>query len=1092
MSKSDQDLNPGQISRLIPEAALQGLSDAFHHEDIPLPFWLLTIFQSLLYRHLDYKSRTIFASIHHESNHHRFTTRLTTDMTFRGQLRNNYLQIDKDSLDRSTINHQQHIPPEELFNSNAQLDTIFFSFSDIAEPEKTENLQSLHIKCSQASSGVQITIFFNPQQYTETEILPLLDLANQILESVINDPDQLISKIPLLSENELNKILFDWNDTFVEYNSGTCLHTQFESQVIISPNAVAAIFDGNHYTLKELSKYSNQFAHYLRSLGIGPETRIGICLDHSFDMLVSLFGILKAGCTYVPIDPDYPPERIQFIIKDADLANIITTPDTQTSPFAASPVELIFIENINGSYPLFSDQPVTNPVNTITSKSIATILYTSGSTGNPKGVMLTHRNIIARFEADSHSEPLQPGEVFAQTSSLSFVDHLQELFWPPICGFPTLIIPAEILNDPQLLLNHLEEFKATRIILVPSFLRVLLNTIGDQKGRLPTLWNWIVGGEPLPPNLIPDFFDKLPHTQMVNGYGATETAGDGTFFNTQQPFQSANVPIGRPLENVQLYILDEEMQPVPIGFPGELYVGGTSISKGYLNRPELTAHKFIHNPFTDQPDGRLWKSGDIGRYLRDGVIEFIGRIDNQIKIRGIRIETSGIEIVINQHPDIKESLVIGKKPDAVEVAHQHYSDLRLLAYVVPHSGNQISHTELRSSLQQKLPDHCIPSAFISLDTFPLNPNGKIERNALPEPDFSQRGIQIGFFAPKSELEKQLAAIWEDIFHINPISVHDNFYDLGGDSFMAMELFAKIEHNLGKRLPISLLIQSQTISQLALSLDIGDQAASWTSLVPIQPEGEGPPIFLVHADGGIMFYQAFVKYFPPSQRIYGLQATGLDGTTQPLDSIEKMAAHYLKEIKSVQPQGPYNLGSYSLGTLIILEMGQQLIRSGDEVGLLANIDADAPGYPNLPAAHNTMKYKFTAHLFTLRDYDLPHKLRYIRNRVWHRIRENLTSIFSWLYVKVNFPMPYPIRYYFVRKIIYQAIDQYKLGKYPGKMTLFRATKQPLVPDPDPTLGWEKLVSGELEICDVEGTHNSMVHEPYLGELVKKINERLVFS
>jgi thioesterase domain-containing protein/acyl carrier protein len=538
------------------------------------------------------------------------------------------------------------------------------------------------------------------------------------------------------------------------------------------------------------------------------------------------------------------------------------------------------------------------------------------------------------------------------------------------------------------------------------------------------------------------------------------------------------VPIGRPIANTQIYLLDRHQQPMPVGVPGEVHIGGVGLARGYLNRSDLTAERFIPHPFSDEPGARLYKTGDLARYLPDGNLEFLGRLDSQVKIRGFRIEVGEIEAVLRQHPAVSQAIVVawGDGP----------GDTRLVAYVVPNQERASTTHELRTFLREKLPDYMVPSAYVMLDALPLNPSGKVDRLALPVPDKARPELEGTFVAPRTPLEFTIAEIWQDVLGMDRMSVYDNFFDLGGHSLLAVRLFAQIEKTFGKRLPLAVLFEAPTIEQLTNVLRQEEWSAPWTSLVAIQPGGSRPPFFCIHGhDGHVFYFRDLARLLGPEQPFYGLQALGLDGKQARHTRVEEMAAHYLKELQTLQPEGPYFLGGYCFGGRVAFEMAQQLCAQGQTVALLALLNAFAPGHPQ-PLPHTTV-FGRVAQMINhywrdLKRLQPEERLPYIR--VKRRSTQSYLKMIARKYVRAigGLLLP-PLRQ--SHETNHYRLQDYVGNVYPGKMTLFRASIQPIRYYRDPQMGWGGLAAGGLEIYEVPSYDGSIVQEPCVRVLAERL-------
>jgi len=902
-----------------------------------------------------------------------------------------------------------------------------------------------------------------------------------ILDAMLSGTNQVCSEIALLTNAERQDLL-DCNHRKVEYPKDVCLHTLIERQVERTPATVAVSYEGYNVTYRALNSHANQIAYYLIQQNVGPGSLVGLYTHPSPEMLSAMLGILKTGAAYVCLDPVYPAHMLKFIVEECELSFLLTTSDIEKAfPIHGMPVLLLDDgRSINR-------EPRTNPSLLLSSDTPVFIVYTSGSSGIPKGVIHSHRNVISRFYSTWDFAPTREDEVYAQTSPLSSIDLIDEIYPPLLRGYRVQLINAAKIRDPNLFVEALEAGKVTRMVLVPSLLRTILSLDRSLAHSLHALRVLLIGGEPLTYALADVFYQKLPHAQLINFYGLTE--GDGTFYPVPpQEKISFAPPIGRPIANTKIYILDSNMEPVPVGMSGEIYIANEGMARCYFKRPELDAQRFLSNPFGDSLEIRLYKTGDRGRFLPDGNIEYLGRIDRMVKIRGFRVELGEVEAAINGHPDVRDCIVLARQSHA-ESSEMLIHGLRLVAYVVLQKSGSISTQALKSYLRTQIPNYALPSNIVVLESFPLSPTGKIDKSALPDPEQVVRELDDNYVAPHDLLETQMIHLWERLLQISPIRVHDNFFDLGGDSLIAIDLFLQIEKMFQKDLPISALIQAPTVAELVRLIRQDSVSYSWSSLVPIQPSGTKTPLFCIHAAGGVMFYNRFVEYLGPDQPIFGLQVRGLLNTKDvPHNDLKQMAADYIQEIRTVQPTGPYQLCAFSMGGIAAFEMACQLRAAGEAVAFLGLFDAYSPGYPKRKPGANVVQFKLSIHRSALSRYDLPQKLNYLRDRLRYRLSVIQSSLFGWIFVILRLPMPHRIRYDYVRKIIEEAAEKYVPGKYPGTLTIFRAKIQPDSILPAPYLGWEGHADN-IETVDVEGTHKSIMKSPDLGELLKQVQARL---
>jgi amino acid adenylation domain-containing protein len=869
-----------------------------------------------------------------------------------------------------------------------------------------------------------------------------------------------------------------WNSSPIVHSRDACLYQMFEAQVEQTPDAIAVILENKQLTYRQLNQRANQLAHHLRTLGVGTEILVGICMERSLEMVVGLLGILKAGGAYVPLDPEYPLDRLAFILEDTQ-APVMLTQEKLVNSLPTHGAQVVCLDS---DWEVISQQSQENPLCQTTGNNLVYVIYTSGSTGQPKGVMISHSGICNQLYWRQTAFPLTETDRVLQTISFSFDPSVWQIFWPLSFGAQLILADPGGHKDSAYLVKLIAEQKITVIALVPSMLRVLL----EQKDveSCNCLRHVSCGGEPLPVELIDRFFARLNLDGVLhNVYGPTEASIDATFWTCKRGSDRAIAPIGCPITNTQIYILDSNLQVVPVGEPGELHIGGIGLARGYLNRPDLTAEKFIQNPFSREPGARLYKTGDLARYLPDGNIEFLGRIDQQVKIRGFRIELEEIEAALNQHPSTRESVVIAREDVP--------GDKRLVAYVVANQEPAPTSHQLRSFLKQKVPDYMLPSAFILLDDLPRTPNDKVDRRALPEPDQtrsnSEKSYSQEYLPAQDTLEVQLTKIWEKLLGIQPIGVRDNFFELGGNSLLAVRLLLQIEKIFGKDLPLATLLQAPTVGQLADIFRQEEWSAPWSSLVAIQAGGSKPPLFCIHpVGGGILCYKNLARYLAPDQPLYALQ--GVDGKQTPLTRIEDMAAQYIKEIQSLQPQGPYFLGGYSFGGLVAFEMAQQLHAQGQKVTLLALLDSYTPKF-----VENTsvFLYRLYIHGLNISQLGLKEKLIYVAGRIQLAINKAIKKINDRFGKWFGCPSSdrLPEHYKVISDNHKEAFRNYLPNIYPGRVTLFRSMLRDSKYYNDPQLGWGELATAGVEIHEIPGDHETMISEPHVLILAEKLQASL---
>ena len=763
-----------------------------------------------------------------------------------------------------------------------------------------------------------------------------------LLHGIVSAPQLPLHALPLLSATERHQLLTQWNDTAVDFPQDQCLHQLFEAQADKTPEAVAVAFGDQQLTYRELNVRANQLASHLRALGVGPEVLVALCVERSLEMIIGLLGILKASGAYVPIDPDYPKDRIAFMLQDAQSAVVVShTPVLQRVELG----DVRFLDLANLA-PL-TDTGDQNGNTLVASHHPAYVIYTSGSTGQPKGVVCTHQGCVSLLHDFQRRAPLQPGDRCSLWTSFGFDVSVYEIFSALLFG-ATLAIPAEaVRSDVDAFLSFLQARQITSAYVPPFMLPALYHRLSADPWN-PALRRLLVGVEPIAQQLLHDIATRLPGLRIINGYGPTEATICATLYEVASPpypSSRVNTPIGRPVANTQIYILDEYLQPVPIGVSGELYIGGVGLGRGYLNRPELTQQKFIANPFPSPPGSRLYKTGDLARYLPDGNIEFSGRVDHQVKLRGFRIELGEIESVLVAHPQVVSCLVLCREDTP--------GDQRLCAYVVLQPGTREDSEVLRRHLAQKLPAYMVPANFLFLSALPLTASGKLDRKALPAPSAPRPSPAP--VAPRTEVEQKLAALFAQVLHLSQVGRDENFFALGGNSLLAVQLVSRASQ-AGLRLSVRDVFTSATVAALAETTagartdpDLG------SCLQPLRAgHGAGALIFLPGAGGSLFAMGMLAQTLPPGAPIWGLTTPPLVGQGEMPESLAELCAEYVRALAQQLPAGPLSLIGHSFGGCAAIELAGQLAATGRPVSQVVLLDSWAPRHAEESSARALLK------------------------------------------------------------------------------------------------------------------------------------------
>lgn len=681
-------------------------------------------------------------------------------------------------------------------DSNAEITLPDLKISPL-EADSGNAKFDLTLIIADSPEGFGVSFEYNTDLFDESTIQRMQQHFENLLQGIVTDPEQTLSSLPLLDETEKQQMFREWNATSMAFPETLCMHQWFEKIAIEQPDAPAVVFNGDTLSYRELNERANQMAQYLRKSRLPTESFVGICMERSPEMIVSILGTLKAGGAFIPLDPAYPPERLEYMIHDSG-ARILLTQEALKEQFANYDARVIAVDT---EWSKIAKELTENLNLPLLPTNLAYVIYTSGSTGKPKGTMLQHRGWCNLGRVQQHAFGVGPGSRILQFSSLSFDASVWEIVMALLSGSALVLTQREMLTTGQGLLEVFSKQKITTVTLPPSVLAVV------PENELPALKTIITAGEACTTDLVARWNQGR---QFFNAYGPTETTVCASMFQVPENYPK-NPPIGKPIGNFKLYVLDENLQPLPVGVPGELLIGGISLARGYLNRPELTAEKFVPDPFSDDPGARMYRSGDLARFLPDGNIEFLGRIDHQVKVRGFRIELGEIEAVLGEHPQLVDVTVIVREDVA--------GDKRIVAYLVPETDSELKVGELRGYLREKLPDYMIPSVFMTLEALPLTPNGKIDRKALPVPDQSRPELESAYVAPRNEVEEKLARICADLLNVEKIGVYDNFFELGGHSLLATQFLSRLRNTFEVELPLRILFEKPVIAELALEIEV---------------------------------------------------------------------------------------------------------------------------------------------------------------------------------------------------------------------------------------------------------------------------------
>lgn len=934
----------------------------------------------------------------------------------------------------------------------------------------------------------KLEVHYQQATFKKDSIRRLCNHLVCLIESIVERPEATVGDLNLLTDRERHQLLVDWNQA-PQVRTDISIKQLFEQQVEKTPEAIALMLapgstpgSSKQLTYRQVNRRANRLAHYLKEKGVGPEVMVGVYLERSLEMIISLLGIFKAGGTCVSLDPAYPTDRIEYMLEDTKAPIVITQARLKDNLAKNYRGKTICIDS---EWETISTQSEKNPTSLAHGENAAYVIYTSGSTGKPKGVVISN-SAIANHTVDCRvGYGLSSADKVLQFSSFNFDASLEQILPALIAGSALVLRDDEVWTTIQFA-EKLTSIGLTVADIPTAYWHQLAEEWHANPGSIPNnnLRLVIVGGEAVNPDKLALWrATAMSKVRFVNAYGPTETTITATAYeisgNTETEAPGKTVPIGRPRGARKVYILDRYGNPTPVGIPGELHIGGPLLAKGYLNRPDLTEAKFIPNPFSDVAEDRLYKTGDLSRYLEDGNIEFLGRLDDQVKIRGFRIELGEIESVLNEHPDVKESIVLARA--------DHGGDKKLVAYIIP-SLSTLDTRRLRTHLKTKLPDYMVPSSFVLLAEWPLMPNGKIDRKALPAPsDTTENEVVNG---PRDPLELQLQLIFERVLRRVPIGIDVSFFELGGDSLQALELLVEIERATGKNLPLGTLYQTSTVEGIALELQKKSANGEWSALVPLQRSGSRPPLYFIHTTpGDILGYGNLVYRLGTDQPCYGFQSIGLKSSELSHTSIQQMAEYYVDLLRKFQPHGPYYLSGWCYGGVVAVEMARLLIEAGEKIGLLALLET--VGMP--PALSN---FKYYLHRIRCSAKMSPARLgTYLREKVKYARDAKMANRMRFKQVDPNGNLkpelerdPRLAQLEHVYNTNLEALSNYKSKHYPGKVTLFNAAERDPALIPDDQYGWVGLAEG-IEVHLVPGNHDTMLTEPNVSVLAQKLNECL---
>ena len=900
---------------------------------------------------------------------------------------------------------------------------------------------------------------YSTDLFDEETITRMTEHFRVFLESAVADPNVAISRLPILGEAERHRLLVEWNDTRVEYPRDTPLHRLIEAQVEKTPDAVALIYESERLTYRELNSRANQLARHLQKNGVGPDVLVGVCAERSIELVIALLASMKAGGAYVPLDPEYPKDRLEMMLADANAPVVLT----QSHLLDRLPVGAKNVFRLDHDWPSIQNEITENPAAAVGGKNLAYAIYTSGSTGKPKGVPNVHEGIVNRLLWMQEMYQLTGKDRVLQKTPFSFDVSVWEFFWPLLTGATLVVAQPGGHRDPAYLVDIVAEQGITTLHFVPSMLSIFLEAAGLE--RCGSVRQVFASGEALSLELQQRFFERID-AELHNLYGPTEAAVDVTYWPCMPDSDWSIVPIGRPIANTQIYILDSNLEPTPIGVPGELHIGGIQLARGYLNRPELAAEKFIRDPFSQETGARLYKTGDLARYLSDGNIEYLGRTDFQVKLRGLRIELGEIESVLGRCEGVLQAVVV--------VREDQPGDKRLVAYLIAGPEREPDAELLRRELEDRLPEYMVPSRFVFVEKFPMTTSGKVDRKALPVPPLEQRD-ETKRVAPRNDIESMVASLFAKVLGLPTVGVTDNFFDLGGHSLLAGRLLAQIHEATGRQVALSAMFRGATVESLAKLVAFGSELDRNPVLMEIKHgDGSRVPFFAIVPPGEeSLGYAMLARHMGPEQTVYKVQGHSPVTLGKRPYSEQEMRAltdEYVAAMRSVQPHGPYCLGGLCDGTHIAEQIVHKLESEGEEVGLFAIFDTWV-----LQHSQNRLLWKifyYGQRMREMKRLSLAERLASYTRAAGNKV-QNLAGSKP---ARTDWRQTYwP--------------EDYTPSRFRAPVVLFKRPKQPFYYINDPQMGWAERSEGGVTIHEVEFHHAEILREPHVAIFGRKLAEHM---
>ncbi len=921
------------------------------------------------------------------------------------------------------------------------------------------------------TDGLMGRVIYSSDLFAPATITQLIDCWETLLEAIVANPGQRISQVPILSDEKRRQLLVEWNDTRKHYPV-ELVTRRFEVHAEKSPDAIAVKCGSQTLSYIELDRRASQLANYLRTVGVRAEVPVALCVERSLEMVIGILGILKAGGAYVPLDPAYPEERLDFMLADCQAPVLLTQQSLLRSEQRRKQCRVVCLDS---EWKDIEKQPSSLMTEDVKPENLAYVIYTSGSTGGAKGVEVTQQN-LAQSTAARLDYYADAGKDFLLLSSFAFDSSVAVIFHA-LCSGGALILPVPDFNwEARQIASLIAQNRISNLLCIPLLYSELLETAGAH--QLVSLRQVIVAGEVCPRQLVALHYRLLPDVELFNEYGPTEATVWSTVYKCRPEEQQSAVPIGRPIANTQTYVLDRSMQPVPPGVQGELYVAGEGVARGYRNQAELTRSKFLANPFAETfpeaADSRIYRTGDLVRCLPDSNLVFLGRIDEQVKIRGVRIELGEIESALNEHPEVREAAV---------VVEENSGKPLLVAYVVAREQYATSAAEMSASLKLRLPASMVPSSFVFVSALPRTPNGKVDRQALSSRSVGlANSTPVGAIAARDSLEARLVTIWKEVLETESDDVTANFFELGGHSLLAAKLLYRIEQEFEQSLSLAFVFQAPTIELMADWLRSPDRSLAARAIVAIQPNGSRPPLFVVRAGPR---FRLLASKLGPDQPLLGLDIPYSDAIKLPSPyRVEDIAAFMVRAMREVQPEGPYHLAGLCVNAVIAYEVARQLRMQGDQVGLLAMFDGHNHAYYKSPLRDGRYTGRIKYHLANLLQLDLRESSAYIADR-FEEARRKLERT-MW---RLSGDQGQNGKLRNTDSVVHPAFHRYEPTAYPGNMVLFQSSDWPSGEYFNFELGWKDLVRDGIVFQRIPGDHPSMFKEPNVNLLAAKLTDHL---